>query len=84
MFLPKMFQVWDHKGTRRKNIFPACFPIKYRYIDVEIYSAGFQAGDFAEITINEVPIHFEKNSNGNFRGLYLVVINPFADILESA
>ena len=39
-------------------------------------SAGFSAGNFATITINEIPVYMQKNENGHYRGLHIAVINP--------
>ena len=38
-------------------------------------SAGFNAGNYAKISINDVPVVFERNENRNFRGLHIVIIN---------
>ena len=38
-------------------------------------SAGYDAGDFANISFNNKPITVAKNENGHFRGLHLVIIN---------
>ena len=39
-------------------------------------SAGFDAGNYAKISINNIPILMKPNINNNFRGLHIVVINP--------
>ena len=40
-------------------------------------SGGFNAGDFARITINDKPISVDSSiDHNNNRGLHIVVINP--------
>lgn len=43
---------------------------------VQASSAGFNAGNEAQITINNKPVILEKNENDNYRGFHIVVINP--------
>ena len=43
---------------------------------VQANSAGFEGGNFAKITVNDVPIFIEENETKNTRGLHIVVINP--------
>lgn len=47
-----------------------------RIIEIKIKSAGFNAGNAAIITINNVPVVLERNVNNHYRGLHIVVINP--------
>ena len=42
---------------------------------VKVESAGFNAGNFAKISINDVPIEVAENESGHFRGLHLVVVD---------
>ena len=56
---------------------------------VQSSSAGFEAGDFALITINDIPVSIEelyknKVEKCNYRGLHIVVINPSTGKVESA
>lgn len=44
-------------------------------IKINVSSAGFEAGDFAKITINDIPVKVLKNPDNHYRGLHLVVIN---------
>ena len=43
---------------------------------IQASSAGFNGGNFARMTINEVPVDLEPNVNGHYRGLHVVIINP--------
>lgn len=47
-----------------------------RAIVVKAESAGFEAGNMARISIDDVEVKCLPNENGNDRGLHLVVINP--------
>lgn len=44
---------------------------------VEAMSAGKDAGDFAKIIINDEIVEMERNENYHFRGLHIVVLNPY-------
>ena len=39
-------------------------------------SAGFKAGNFAKIKINNKPVKVKVNESNNYRGLHIVIINP--------
>ena len=43
---------------------------------VKCSSAGFLAGDYAEISINGVGIDVDRNEHGHYRGFHIVIINP--------
>ena len=45
-------------------------------IHVEVKSAGLNAGNFAEISVNQKLIKLDQNENGHYRGLHIVIINP--------
>lgn len=45
------------------------------YQVVQAVSAGFEAGNFAKIIIDNKPVKLPKNENGHHRGLHLVVMN---------
>ena len=47
-------------------------------IVVKALSAGFDCGNIAEITINDVSLNFEANSNNHHRGLHVAVIDPLS------
>ena len=47
-----------------------------KMILISVSSAGYMGGNFAKVTINGVPIWFDRNEHDHFRGLHLVVINP--------
>ena len=47
-------------------------------------SAGFEAGNFAKIIINNTPVKVEKNENNNYRGLHIVIIDPSRGNILSA
>ena len=38
-------------------------------------SAGFEAGNYARVSINNVPVKVELNASGHDRGVHIVVIN---------
>ena len=39
-------------------------------------SGGSAAGDFAKISINDAKVHVHKNSDHQYRGIHIVLINP--------
>lgn len=43
---------------------------------MQVSSAGYNGGNLAKITIDGVPVRCEKNSQGHYRGLHIVIINP--------
>ena len=50
---------------------------------VKAESGGFHAGNFADISINDIPVFVEKyNIDNEFRGLYIVIINPQTGFVE--
>ena len=51
---------------------------------VHARSAGALGGDFAEITINDVPIECTLNESANSRGLHIVVLDGASGEVESA
>ena len=51
---------------------------------IQAASAGYEGGNFAEVTINGNPVEFKMNENGNDRGLYLALINPWTGKVKSA
>lgn len=51
---------------------------------VSVSSAGYHAGNFARIYINDVPIYFERNESNHFRGLHICVINPLDGSIQRA
>ena len=42
---------------------------------IQVKSAGFEGGNMAEISINNVPVEIKKNENNDYRGLHVVLIN---------
>ena len=44
---------------------------------IQVKSAGYNAGNFAQVTIDGTPVEMEKNENGHFRGLHVIVVNPY-------
>lgn len=46
-----------------------------RILIVKASSAGYGAGDFAEITLNDIPVKLERNSNQTYRGLHIVLLS---------
>ena len=51
---------------------------------VSAHSAGYNAGDFAQITINQKLITVERNENDHYRGLHVVLVNPQTGEVELA
>ena len=47
---------------------------------VKAVSAGFHIGSSAYIYINDNPVVLEKNENGHYRGLNIVIITPTGSI----
>ena len=43
---------------------------------ISVVSAGFNSGNKALITLNDVQIFVEANDSNHYRGLHVVVINP--------
>lgn len=43
---------------------------------VHAKSAGYDGGNFAKISINNVAVPIDKNETGHYRGLHIVLINP--------
>ena len=51
---------------------------------IRVESAGFEAGNYANITVCGVKVVVQKNCNGHYRGLHIVVINPNNGVVETA
>ena len=51
---------------------------------IQVISAGFEAGNFAKITINDTPVLIEKNESNNHRGLHIIIINNTNGTIELA
>ena len=47
-----------------------------KLIRIHAESAGYHAGNYARITMNDKTIEIASNSNGNHRGLHIVVVDP--------
>ena len=47
-----------------------------KQISIHVTSAGYQAGNFATILVDQEPVKVAMNEDGHMRGLHLVVINP--------
>ena len=43
---------------------------------IKAESPGFKSGNKAKISINDVPIVFEVNSNGSYRGMHVAILDP--------
>lgn len=46
------------------------------HLVIQATSGGFDAGNFAKITINDVDVEMPNNEHDHQRGLHIVVINP--------
>lgn len=53
-------------------------------IVVQATSAGANGGNFARISINDEAVVVERNCNGHYRGLHIVLINPSTGKVEMA
>ena len=42
---------------------------------LQVQSAGFKAGDYAKIILNDHEVKVSTNYNNHYRGLHIVVIN---------
>ena len=51
-------------------------------IKISVFSAGFEAGDYARILIDDVEVAVRPNKNGHHRGLHVVVLNPANNEIE--
>ena len=47
---------------------------KWSFI-VQVASAGFDAGCFARITLDDFPVDIQKNENNHYRGFHIVIMN---------
>ena len=56
--------------------------MKQKMIYIHAKSSGFQAGNTALISINDIPVKMNKNESGHFRGLHIVVINSLDGKVE--
>ena len=43
---------------------------------VKVESAGFESGNYARISLNDVPVEMNLNENNHSRGLHIVTIHP--------
>ena len=62
-------------------------PVKKEYsgfLILQATSAGFDGGNLAKITINDVAVELNQNESCHDRGLHVAIINPLSGILESA
>lgn len=56
---------------------------------VKVDSAGFEGGNYARISLNDVPVEMALNENNHDRGLHIVTIHPasgkvkFAQIFDT-
>lgn len=50
-----------------------------KIVFIQATSAGYGAGNYAKISINDIPIEMDKNENDHFRGLHIVIIDPNED-----
>ena len=49
---------------------------------IKVESAGYDAGNYAKITINDVPVNILPNESGHRRGLNIVIIDPSTGNVE--
>lgn len=50
---------------------------------VKAVSAGYDAGNFAHISINNESVTINQNENGNFKGLHIVLLNGKTGKMET-
>lgn len=51
---------------------------------IKVSSAGYDAGNYAKITLNDVPLQVEMNDSKHYRGLHIVLINTLNCKVELA
>lgn len=51
---------------------------------IQASSGGYDAGNYAKITINNVVVPIQKNEHDHHRGLHIVVMNPYTGKVEEA
>lgn len=51
---------------------------------IKASSAGFNSGDFAKISINDIEVQVEANTDNHYRGLHMVIVNPNNGFVNSA
>ena len=59
-------------------------PPNEQILVIKAESAGYNAGHYAKIQINNEAINLEPNWNGHYRGLHLVIINSLSRKIELA
>ena len=51
---------------------------------IKASSAGFEGGNYAKISINDVHIHVEVNESHHHRGIHIVTFNPANGRIDKA
>ena len=54
------------------------------FLIVNVSSAGFDGGNFALVTLNGLQVDIDYNEDDHYRGLHIVVYNPFEGKIEAA
>lgn len=57
---------------------------KNKLIVIQCVSAGFEGGNYAKISINDVHIHVEVNESHHHRGIHIVTFNPANGRIDKA
>lgn len=51
---------------------------------IQTLSAGFDGGNYAKITINNMPVTVEENESKHYRGMHVVVISNIDGSIQAA
>lgn len=58
--------------------------LKRETLVVQASSSGFEGKNFAMIKLNGFQVTMEKNESGHYRGLHLVIFNPYKGVVTTA
>ena len=64
--------------------FNGCLADEDHILKIEIHSAGYHAGNYARVILNNELTQVEKNEFGKMGGLHVVIINPYSGKVERA
>ena len=51
---------------------------------VTVESAGFKGGNYAKISLNDMPVFMPNNESGNDRGLHMVIVDAATGVIQDA
>ena len=73
-----------YKHDYKPNFVPVPGKPMHDMIVIHVESAGFYAGNYARIFVNAEQVEMSPNENETFRGIHIVIINPYNGLVESA